>query len=1487
MFVEIMKKIYSILLCIGLVAGFVACEKDKEFALTTLSINNEVITPAYNSADVRCSFKTDATISDAYVQYALSSSFAKYEVAKMTEEKGIYTAQLVGLADNTTYYIRYEVSNKYSSVVTEEVKEFQTLQCAVPTIVLDTIGEVRASHAKVQIHLTFDGGASVTDMGVCWSKQTHPTIEDIHKSTKDTLAVLDMTDLQPNTKYYIRAYAMNKVGVAYSEEKEFTTYALPEVRTEDVSDIQVNSALLSATLVFDGNDTATIKGFCWSDKSEPTIEGDHIAIDTASAGYTYALTSLLSETQYFVRAYAQNKIGIVYGEEKSFTTNKSVVLPSVTTTAITKITETSAVAGGNVTSDGNASVTERGVCIATIANPTVANTKITAGNGVGAFTCELTGLQEGTKYYVRAYAVNSKGTAYGEEVVFTTSVAGVPTVTTTQPSSITETTAVAGGNVTSNGGASVSERGVVYSLSANPAITNLSSTIVRSGNGTGAFTCNLSNLQAGTTYYVRAYAINNKGTAYGDEVSFTTAVPITLATVTTASITNITETTAKAGGTVTNDGNASVTERGVVYSTNENPTIANNKLTNGSGTGSFTCNLTGLQANTTYYVRAYAVNSKGTAYGEEVSFTTKEQSSTEPGVTETITVNGVSFKMVAVEGGTFTMGATAEQGLDLMGEASPTHSVTLSDFLIGETEVTKELWYAVMEINSGSSSELKKPIVNVSWGSCQTFISKLNYLTGKRFRLPTEAEWEYAARGGNKTQGYMYAGSNNPNDVAWYKDNCSNTTHPVQQKMDNELGIYDMSGNVSEWCLDWYGTYSSSAQTNPIGLTSGTFRVRRGGSILSVKGGCRVSNRLNATPTDSDSDAGFRLAIGEAVKMEIVLPSITTTKITQIAETTAVAGGHVTSDGNGTVSERGVVYSTSPGPTISNLSNTICPCGSGTGEFIYNMTNLQPNTTYYVRAYAVNEKGTAYGEQVNFTTRDELSESTNSENGHTYVDLGLSVKWATCNVGASSLEEYGDFFAWGETEPKEIYDWSTYKWCEGANNKLTKYNTNSSDGVVDNKITLDLSDDAARVNWGGRWRTPTVNEINELSTKCTWTWNTQNGVKGYKITSNSNGKSIFIPAAGYRWKDLYKNAGSDGYYMLNSLYRDESYEPKCDAARYAYFWMSNRYNNARTDRAVGYSVRPVLGEEYVYETTLPTVTTKTVTQITETSATTAGDVTADGNASLVERGVVYSTSQNPTTANMKIKAGSGIGNFTCNLTGLQPNTTYYVRAYAVNSKGTAYGSQVSFTTKEQSSTPNNGTENGYAYVDLGLSVKWATCNVGANNPEDYGDYFAWGETTSTKNTYDWSTYKYCNGSSSTLTKYNTSSSFGTVDNKTQLELSDDAARVNWGGSWRMPTDAEWIELMNNCTDTWTTQNGVNGYRVTSKTNGNSIFLPAAGFRFDSSRNDAGGYGYYWSSSLYTDDPRQAWDVHFDFDSGVVSRDYFNRYYGRSVRPVCP
>ena len=193
-------------------------------------------------------------------------------------------------------------------------------------------------------------------------------------------------------------------------------------------------------------------------------------------------------------------------------------------------------------------------------------------------------------------------------------------------------------------------------------------------------------------------------------------------------------------------------------------------------------------------------------------------------------------------------------------------------------------------------------------------------------------------------------------------------------------------------------------------------------------------------------------------------------------------------------------------------------------------------------------------------------------------------------------------------------------------------------------------------------------------------------------------------------------------------------------------------------------------------------------------------------------------------------------------------------------------------------------KNGHEYVDLGLSVKWATCNVGASKPEDYGDYFAWGETQPNE-VYGWSTYKWCNGRAAALTKYNYSSYWGNLDNKTQLELSDDAARANWGGSWRMPTDAELIELFEQCTWTWTIQNGKYGYKVTSKSNGNSIFLPAAGYREDGSLYNAGSCGYYWSSSISTDRPDCAYTL--GFCSDTVLRFDNARDEGFSVRPVCP
>ena len=193
-----------------------------------------------------------------------------------------------------------------------------------------------------------------------------------------------------------------------------------------------------------------------------------------------------------------------------------------------------------------------------------------------------------------------------------------------------------------------------------------------------------------------------------------------------------------------------------------------------------------------------------------------------------------------------------------------------------------------------------------------------------------------------------------------------------------------------------------------------------------------------------------------------------------------------------------------------------------------------------------------------------------------------------------------------------------------------------------------------------------------------------------------------------------------------------------------------------------------------------------------------------------------------------------------------------------------------------------GTEDEHEYVDLGLSVKWATCNVGASSPEEYGDYYAWGETE-TKSIYNWSTYQW--GSSSSVIKYCTNSKFGPVDDKKELEPSDDVAQVKWGGNWRMPTRDEQDELREKCTWTWTTQDGTNGYTVTSKKNGTSIFLPAAGYRYDSSLNSAGSHGYYWSSTICTRQPDVAYSIR-EYKT-YVDWDYYNRYIGYSVRPVYP
>ncbi len=484
------------------------------------------------------------------------------------------------------------------------------------------------------------------------------------------------------------------------------------------------------------------------------------------------------------------------------------------------------------------------------------------------------------------------------------------------------------------------------------------------------------------------------------------------------------------------------------------------------------------------------------------------------------------------------------------------------------------------------------------------------------------------------------------------------------------------------------------------------------------------------------------------------------------------------------------------------------------------------------------------------------------------VDLGLSVNWASCNLGTDAPEEYGDYFAWGETEPyyssqdpltwkngkSDGYDWPSYKWCKGSDDTFTKYCKEYSSGVVDNKIVLDSGDDAAHVKLGGKWRMPTDAEWTELKTECTWTWTSQGGKKGYKVTSKSNGNSIFLPAAGYRRYAYLNNAESDGYYWSSSLYKGSS------SCAFSVFFYSAEVYKSDYYRYYGLSVRPVTDEAVRVSVTSVSLNKSRLNLFKNETAI----LTATVKSSYATQPAVIWSSGNPavaTVSNYGVVTAVGVGNTTITATNYDSGKTATCT--------------VTVTSLDQ---PTGA-------VDLGLpsGLKWASCNLGANAPEDDGDYYAWGETAP-KTVYSWSTYKWCKGSYDTLTKYCTQSFYGVVDNKKELDSGDDVAYVKLGGKWRMPTEVEWTELRTECTWTWTRQGGKEGYKVTSKSNGNSIFLPAAGIRSGTDLNDAGSYGYYWSSSI-TSAPYSAWYVSFGAGGIYGSSYYSTRCGGKSVRPV--
>ena len=393
---------------------------------------------------------------------------------------------------------------------------------------------------------------------------------------------------------------------------------IPTLTTTAISSITTSTASSGGNITDDGGAEVTARGVCWGTATKPEITGSKTSDSKGIGSFTSSITTLTPDTKYYVRAYATNSEGTAYGNEQSFTTN-AVVGATVTTTTPSSLTSTTAVSGGNITNDGGAPITARGVCWGTAANPLATGLHTTDGTGTGTFTSNITGLTPGTAYHVRAYATNSFGTAYGADLPFN-SAAVLPTVTTTATSAPTQTTATSGGNVTSDGGSAVTARGVCWtSGTADPVVTDSHTT---DGTGTGTFTSSLTGLTPNTTYKVRAYATNAIGTAYGSVVPLQTS-PVLLATVTTAAVTTFSASGAVTGGDVSASGGGTVTARGVCFGTTANPDITTGTITtDGTGTGAFVSTLSGLADGTVYYLRAYATNSAGTAYGTQVQLLT-------------------------------------------------------------------------------------------------------------------------------------------------------------------------------------------------------------------------------------------------------------------------------------------------------------------------------------------------------------------------------------------------------------------------------------------------------------------------------------------------------------------------------------------------------------------------------------------------------------------------------------------------------------------------------------------------------------------------------------------------------------------------------------------------------------------------------------------------------------------------------------------------
>ena len=549
------------------------------------------------------------------------SSAADMKQKKVVEGTiGEYTLALEGLLPNLKYtYCAYTVNP--TGTYYGEVKVFTTT-ASKPSVSSPVASSITSTSATLSAAVRSHGGDTVSEVGFYYG--TDPSVDTETSSkvsslySQDTFSI-EVSDLTVNTKYYVKSYAKNSVGVTFSAAESFmTSVSSPSVKTVGSSEVTSTSVTLSGLVVSDNGAAITERGFVWLQGSGiPTTESYRLKVDGNTGEFTGTVTGLDPGEKYSFRAYAINSKGTSYGEIMNFTTVAG--LPVLSATRITDVKTTSAVFASTVTSHGGATVSEVGFYYSTDENVDVATAvKVSETYSTDSFTLQINDLEVGTEYYVKSYAKNSAGEDYGAVAYFKT-VSTAPSVITSGASKLTATSAELSGEVADDNGETITERGFVWMKGQGTPTT--SGNRIQVIGTTGEFSTTLEDLEPNQTYSFRAYAVNSKGTSYGETLQFN--IKVDLPTVTTNDVTAITDNSAMSGGVVADDGGGDILAKGVVWSISQNPTVENSfKTDEGIGAGSFTSTLSELVPGTTYYVRAYATNAAGTGYGEEMEFKT-------------------------------------------------------------------------------------------------------------------------------------------------------------------------------------------------------------------------------------------------------------------------------------------------------------------------------------------------------------------------------------------------------------------------------------------------------------------------------------------------------------------------------------------------------------------------------------------------------------------------------------------------------------------------------------------------------------------------------------------------------------------------------------------------------------------------------------------------------------------------------------------------